>query len=106
MAGVVTTPPAQLVNAQEMGRKYPATFWAPDRRLLDTIRPGSLVVVATEGERFWAIVAEREGDRLVGIVDNHLIYTDEHGLRYGDRIEFFTRNVYDVDEIRAAKRAD
>lgn len=86
-----------FTDAQHMAKLYPATFEAPTAAELASIQPGSLVkVCAGEAERFWVKVTTRTGDQLAGTVNNDLLYTDRHGLTFGDSIAFEARHVYAV----------
>ena len=96
-------------NAHTLARLFPDRFDVPPRDRLDTVGPGTGVKICavdpaspnpldTDGERFWVLVTERSGDRLVGRVENHLIATDEHGVAYGDRVEFSLEHIYEVYE--------
>ena len=38
----------RFVDAQQMHRKHPKRFWAPEKELLDQIQAGDLVKVAVE----------------------------------------------------------
>jgi hypothetical protein len=90
-----------LVDAQEMHREHPDTFWAPDEELLARIKPGDCVKVCDGAERFWVTVTAVNGDDIVGIVENMLIgglleADFSHGLQLRDRIEFEKRHVFEI----------
>ena len=96
-----------LRNAQQLARLRPLTFEVPVQERLDRVAPGSLVKICAVapqhsgdveagGERFWVEVMTRQGNRLTGRVDNQLVYTEEHGLSYGDVVAFSIENIYDV----------
>jgi hypothetical protein len=98
-------------SARTLSHLYPDQFDVPAQDRLDTVGPGSGVKVCavdpmsanqleTDGERFWVLVTERNGDRLVGRVENHLLATNEHGVSYGDRVEFSLEHIYEVYEGR------
>lgn len=87
----------QFVNAQEMHRAHPDTFWAPSADDLSQIKVGDIVkVCANQCERFWTIVTGIDGDMITAIVNNDLIYTNKHGLRCDDKIQFHRDCVYQV----------
>jgi hypothetical protein len=77
-----------FINAQEMHLRHPDTFDAPSYTELAAIRPGDSVKVCAGYERFWVTVTEATESALTGTVDNDLIYTNDHGLSYGDTISF------------------
>lgn len=96
-------------NAGTLSHLYPDQFEIPAQDRLDKVGPGSGVKICavdptnanpieTDGERFWVLVTERNGDYLVGRVENHLLATNEHGLSYGDRVEFSVENIYEIYE--------
>ncbi len=85
-----------LVNAQEMQRKHPKTFEAPSREELDKLKIDDTVKVACCGERFWTIITKINGDNITAIVDNDLLYTDEHGFKYKDVITFIKDNIHSI----------
>ena len=64
------------------------------------IKPGHFVKIRLEagddgGERFWVLVERVEGQMIYGKVDNHLVYTDIHGYKAHDPIEFHRDEVLD-----------
>lgn len=85
-----------FINAQEMHQKYPHTFDAPSHEQLAAIGPGDSVKVCTGDERFWVRVLTATETTITGMVDNDLLFADEHGLDYGDEISFGREHVYDV----------
>jgi hypothetical protein len=96
-----------LRNAQQLSRLRPEQFEVPNQERLDRVGTGSLVKICAiaphcdadmeaRGERFWVEVTARWGNRLTGRVDNELVQTEEHGLSYGDLVEFLVDNIYDV----------
>ena len=85
-----------FVNAQEMATKHPETFEAPTTEELDNIFVGDTVKVSVLGERFWCEVVEVNSEVIKARVDNDLIFTDEHGIRYMDIIQFEKKNVYSI----------
>lgn len=87
-----------FVNAQDMAKKYPATFHAPDASTLARIIPGSFVKVCACDERFWALVRVIDGDTITAEVNNDLVRTNEHGLKCGDVITFQFCHVYNIYE--------
>jgi len=86
----------KFVDAQEMAKLYPATFEAPDQPELDDLQAGQNVKVCIGDERFWVMVGKVTGDVIEGMVDNYLINTDIHCLKYGDVIQFEKRHVYSI----------
>ena len=46
------------------------------------------------GESFWLKDCKSEDNgKWTGVVDNYPIWTDDHGLRYGDEVEFIPTKV-------------
>jgi hypothetical protein len=87
--------PTQFVDAQERAKQFPSTFEAPTAADLAQVEPGASVkVCANDTERFWVSVTSVEGEAVTGAVDNDLVCTDEHGLRYGDTITFEKRHIF------------
>jgi hypothetical protein len=111
----------RLLDAWERHRAYPDTFHLPDPREVARLRPGSFAKIGAEfdpapepgtaagteiadgvnTERFWTLVtevAEVEGAPLYrGRIDNDLVYTERHGLTYGDVVTFGRRHILDLD---------
>jgi hypothetical protein len=87
---------AEFVDAQEMHKLHPRTFWAPSKAELAKVRDGSIVKVSIGGERFWVQVRKVKGSKVTGVIDNDLISTNEHGLSYGDKITFEKRHIHDI----------
>jgi hypothetical protein len=96
------TTTAEFTNAQEMHRLHADTFDAPTPAELAGIAPGDLVKVCVGGERFWVKVMEAAEGTLAGMVDNILLFSDQHGLSYGDPVTFGRECVYDL--IRSEDR--
>lgn len=100
-------PKYMLEDAQAIHREHPATFDVPDPITLAAIRPGTHVklcftpagAVLTEShwsERMWVMVTERDGNRLVGRVDNHPALFESDVLDIKSVVEFTTDNIYAV----------
>ena len=100
----------ELVDAQRRAAQYPDTFELPRRGVLDRLKPGAFVKVCAEfpqlangcnGERFWARITQLEillgKTSFVGVIDNDLVQTAHHGLRFGDTIRFETRHIFAVE---------
>lgn len=85
-----------LVNAQEMAKSNPKTFDAPSLRELNAIKKGTSVKICAGKERFWVSVLSVKGGSIQGKVDNNLISTNEHGLKFGDDILFGKENIYSI----------
>jgi|LakMenE18May11ns_1017448.scaffolds.fasta_scaffold9959639_25 hypothetical protein len=86
-----------LVDAYDMSQKCPDTFSIPSDDEIRLIKPNTFVKVCVEGkERFWVEVKLIEGDKLIGEVNNELVFTDQHGLKLKDLIEFEVLNIYDI----------
>lgn len=86
----------KLVNALEMHNLTPTTFEYPFDNV-DKIQVGDFVKVCANGkERFWVEVESIVGDRIIGRVDNYLVFTNIHKLSFGDVIHLKKDNVYEV----------
>lgn len=92
----IVKPKQPFDNAQKKKQQYPNTFWAPDKELLDSIKPGKFVKVCVGRERFWVKVEQRKGESITGSVTNALLLVDEHGLKLYDWIRFKPCHVYNV----------
>lgn len=61
--------------------------------------PGDIVKIIRGNvniEKFWVVVVMSCGRKCVGRVDSNLVFTDEHGLSFGDTIVFTSYEVIDV----------
>ncbi len=85
-----------LVNAQEMMLLHPLTFEAPTMVELLTLKVGDSVKISCCNERFWVIVTNINFDEVQGTVDNNLIFSEDHGLDFGDLISFKLHNIYNI----------
>ena len=83
-----------FVDAQEMHKKHPDSFYAPTIRELRALKKGDTVKVCYNNlERFWVILTSVKGNKLEGKVDNHVLAND---LSLGDIVSFERRHVYDI----------
>ncbi len=85
-----------FVDAQEMHKNNPETFYAPDNEKLENLKKGDIVKVSTGGERFWCIIDEIKQGSITATIDNNLVGTDEHGLKYGDSITFESKHIFNI----------
>lgn len=83
-----------LVNAEEMSRAHPESFWIPRAR--SKVKKGDSVKVCSGGERFWTLVESFVDGVITATVDNHLICPENRSLKAGVRIQFGPCNVYQV----------
>jgi hypothetical protein len=102
----------ELRSAEEAHAANPSRFWIPDsdkRRSLERGHAAKLIfdieayeedgAVGVQGERMWVIVAERVGDRYIGILDNQpacLEPSDKVYLIMGAEIPFGPEHVIDI----------
>jgi len=86
----------QFVDAQAMAKAHPHTFEVPSPEDLANIKIGDSVKICAQRERFWATVTKFDGFNIEAIVDNDLIYFDEHGFHCKDIITFTINNVYSI----------
>jgi len=77
-----------------MAFEFPETFELPTDSQIRKIKPGDLVKVARNGERFWVRVDGYVGRKWHGTVSNDLIQNDD--LDLGDSIFFAKKNIYTV----------
>lgn len=73
---------------------------------LSGLKPGDAVKVVTGGERFWVLLTKVDGSKLTGTVNNHLVNTSEHGLKFGSKIQFSKSNVADVWKKNSAEKSN
>lgn len=102
----IKQPAFPFVNAQELAVNFPDTFEAPSAEELAEIHRGQYVKVCVpcgsvvftqfDSERFWVTVESVDGDTITGEVDNDLVFTAQHGLQYGDMVQFKLENVYAI----------
>lgn len=95
-----------LVNAVLVAREHPGTFALPNGLDIINADIGHYLKVCAGAERFWCeiVITEKSLDTsyktFVGRIDNDLINTAEHGLRYNDLITIRYYNIYQVDTFR------
>lgn len=68
-----------IESGSESHRKWPGSFWVPEDDVKADLRPGDRVklmwsVKRMPGERMWVTITERNGDRLVGTLDNWAVF--------------------------------
>jgi len=83
-----------LVNARLCAFEFPETFQVPLDSTIRKLKPGNLVKVARNGERFWVRVDGFVGRKWHGTVVNELSLNED--LDYGDSIYFMRKHIYDV----------
>lgn len=92
----------EFVDAQEMARNHPDTFYAPNLdEEIPNLRVGKWIKVSTGNERFWCQITEinhAEGTVFCR-VDKHLVCSEEHGLYYNDIISVTPNMFYDIAEF-------
>lgn len=98
MSDLVEIDDVDLIDGVERNRKNPRTFSIPTLQERTGIEPGTYVKVGVEkrggnGERFWVKVSGMRGEEYEGIIDNDLVYTEQHGLEYRDVILFGPEHV-------------
>jgi hypothetical protein len=86
--------PNEFVDAQIMAIKHPETFEAPSIEDLNNVEVGNWVKVCHEKgqERFWTEVVEKNGEDIIGRVDNDLVNVET--FNYNDYINFKTVHIY------------
>lgn len=93
----ITKPKVEFRDAQKMHFLHPKWFDAPTAYKLQEVQVGHYVKICADPERFWVQVTQRDGDKLVGKVNNDLVCTHAHGLSCDDYVEFETRHIYMTD---------
>jgi TusA-related sulfurtransferase len=86
-------------DAQALRLLHPETFDAPSYEDLQKLKKGDIVKVCVEGERFWSTIKEIHEDdanTVVAIVDNDLVRTHLHGIKYKDELSFHKNNIYSI----------
>ena len=83
-----------LLDAREMNKKHPDSFWCPSNEKLDGLEVGMIVKIAHNRERFWVKLTSVTGDILSGLVDSYPMH--EHPFGYGDVIKFERRHILEV----------
>lgn len=83
-----------LVNARLLAFEFD-TFEVPSDSQIRKLKPGDLVKVARNAERFWVRVDGYVGRKWHGTVSNQLANSDD--LKYGDSIYFSRKNIYDLE---------
>lgn len=99
-----------LVNAVERHEQFPKTFAIPTSASILALKPGDYVKVIAEfpaqgpieAERFWVEVVENRDGHIVGVVNNNLLYTDQHGYADGQDVEVEPHQVAATGRITAA----
>ncbi len=89
----------EFINAQQMALDHPDTFEAPtitEIMLYLALGNNPQVKVCTGDERFWVEVTNSDGNTITGTVNNDLVRTNIHGLKYGDEITFNIENIYQL----------
>lgn len=105
--GQRSTKKVAFVNAQAMYRKHPTTFYVPGDLELKALKPGCIVKVCYNSERFWVILTAVNTRNLEGRNLNMLTVPGNEHLRVGTKISFHTDNVYDIyaGKTRVAREA-
>jgi len=82
-----------FVDAQELSRQYPETFYAPSREMISNVKAGDYVKVCANDERFWAEVVRMNESSLTAKVANDLIFNP---MAMGSLITVEPRHVHDI----------
>ena len=95
---------AKLRSGLEQHRQYPDSFEVPTDETKELLRPGDSVklmwaVRRQPGERMWVRIIHRDGDRLIGTLENDPVFVFKD---YGDTVKFHIDDIidcsYDDDE--------
>lgn len=102
---------AKLESGLDRHQSHPDTFWVPDTNEKALLRPGDQVKLMwtvkrgpAGGERMWVTVTHRDGDKLVGTLDNYAVIVY---LRPDETIEFHIDDIidYSLEEDDVADEA-
>ena len=93
---LVVNPTTPFDDAAEPSVQYPDAFLRPDPSDLKQVGGRDMVKVSTGGERFWCEVLERNGEVLLGRIDNDLVCSEVHGLYFNDVVQFERKNIYQI----------
>lgn len=99
----------KVESGLERHRQYPDSFWVPDDEEKAGLRPGDFVRLmwsvkryVAAGERMWVEITHRNGDQLVGRLDNWPVFVH---LRPDEVISFHIDDIIDChfrdDEVEA-----
>lgn len=88
---------SKIRSGLESRRLYPDTFEVPDDEDKEVLRPGDQVklmwsVRGWPGERMWVTVTHRDGDKMVGILDNWPVFVFMHP---GEAVKFVVDDIID-----------
>lgn len=97
MKNLLRKPRCPFVNAQKRAEKFPKTFEVPTQKELKKQRVGSVVKISTGRERFWVEIKKIHSGLITGRIDNVLILMVEHGLQYGDYVQFRFENIFQTE---------
>lgn len=86
----------EFVNAQEMAKAFPDTFYCPNYSEMKDLSKGDYVKISTGNERFWVKILEIDGDKITGKVDNILYNYLQHGLVFGDVVSFEKKHIHSL----------
>lgn len=93
---LVVNPTTPFQDAAALAVQYPDKYQRPDSSDLKQLRTGDLVRLDCGGEPFWCEVLERNGETLLGRIDNDLVCSEIHGLYYNDVVQFERKNIYQI----------
>lgn len=79
-----------------MHKRNPRTFEATTLAELAAVTVGMHVKVCAGTERFWIKLIDANGEILKGIIDNDLVRSHEHGLKYGELVSVERRHIYQI----------
>ena len=85
----------KFINGVEMNKKYPETFYVPEMKYIELLRPGCIVKVGYNHERFWVILTDVNKPFYTGEVNNYLM--DSQPFNCSDLITFKAENIIDID---------
>jgi hypothetical protein len=91
--------PQQFVEAHVMHSLAPNKYRIPTKEDLYKLKVGDSVKVCVENECFWVEITELSKKLVTGRVDNDMVFTDEHGLKYNDTVNFAKKHIIEVEQL-------
>lgn len=94
---------SRLESGVALNRAHPDSFWIPSVSDKDSLRSGDLVrlawsVARSPGERMWAEITHREGNRFEGTLRNDPVFVY---AAFGDVVKFEGDHIIDI--LRASE---
>ena len=94
-----------FINAQQMHKENPESFYAPDETELENLNPNDFVKIGVrifdkecscDCERFWLEVIRIEDGVIHARVDNQLVFTEYHNVACHDELIVSPHHVMNI----------